>query len=75
LEFITLEKVSVHPQMGVPQMYFDQINVIVKHHLEMQEDSKIVLTSDYDEDSNLDESNEETNWKATIRKLGNEASK
>ena len=30
--FGTIEKVSLHPTYGVPQMHFDQLNVIA-HHL------------------------------------------
>ena len=29
--FATVEKASMHPQLGVPQLYHDQLNVIGEH--------------------------------------------
>ena len=65
LTFVTLEKVSIHPQKGVPQLYFDQLNIIARHNLELKESATIML------DDN--DSNDKDDWKAKIYKLGDES--
>ena len=62
LKFITLEKVSVHPQKGVPQIYFDQLNVIARHHLELAEKATVILEDDTTDDD----------WEDRIAKLSDE---
>ena len=32
LIFAPIEKVTMHPQHGIPQMFSDQLNVIAEHH-------------------------------------------
>jgi len=68
LEFVTIEKVAMHPQRGVPQMYFDQLNVVANHHLEIIEQAETILQH---EDN--DRSGERT-WETHIRKLSDESS-
>jgi len=48
LEFVTLEKVPIHSQLGIPQIYYDQFNIVARHHLELKEKAEIVL--DYKKD-------------------------
>ena len=31
IQFATIDKQSIHPQMGLPQLYHDQLNVIAEH--------------------------------------------
>jgi len=66
LLFRTVEKVSVHPQRGIPQMYYDQLNIVAQHQLELEEQAEIML----EYESNQDEYEEK--WKSQIRKLSDE---
>jgi len=68
LEFITIEKVAMRPQRGVPQIYFDQLNVVANHHLEIMEEAETILQY-----GNNDNKSDET-WQSQIRKLSNENS-
>ena len=68
IQFSMLEKVSIHSEKGVPQMYYDQLNVIAKHHLELKEKAQMILeyktaSDEHDED-----------WESTIRMMSNESS-
>jgi hypothetical protein len=38
LQIDTLDKQAMHPQTGVPQLYFDQLNHIGKHLFELRHD-------------------------------------
>ena len=31
MQIATLHKIAMHPQLGLPQLYHDQLNVIGKH--------------------------------------------
>ena len=66
LQFVMLEKVAVHPQKGVPQLYFDQLNVIATHHMEMKEDGDVKAT--YEERIETPKAD----WQSQIRQLSNE---
>ena len=68
LEFVSIEKVAMHPQKGIPQMYFDQLNVVANHHLELVEEAETILQHD----EYKCEINE--GWKSQITKLSNESS-
>ena len=65
LEFMTVHKVSIHPQKGIPQIYYDQLNIIAAHQLEMKENASIVINSENVSDM-------ETKWEAKIRQLSKE---
>jgi len=43
LLFKTVEKISVHPQRSIPQMHYNQLNVVARHQLELKEKVQIVL--------------------------------
>ena len=36
-KFATESKVEMHPQLGIPQLHFDQLNVIAEHHQEARQ--------------------------------------
>ena len=36
--FATIQKSSMHPQLGIPQLYHDQLNVIGEHHWQLKND-------------------------------------
>ena len=40
IEFSTISKQAMHPQLGVPQLYHDQLHTIAKHLWEMKTDQK-----------------------------------
>ena len=67
LEFVILEKVATHSQKGVPQLYYDQLNVIATHHLELKEQAKVVLKQ-------IETDTSDEHWEAQVRKLSYEAS-
>jgi hypothetical protein len=39
MEFATDDSYGIHPHHGVPQLYFDQINIIAKHLRDIQEEA------------------------------------
>ena len=41
LTFVTIEKIPIHPQQGIPQLYHDQLNILAKHHQELKENATI----------------------------------
>lgn len=45
--FATEERVTIHPTLGTPQLYFDQLNIIAKHLYECKTEEEIVLESDH----------------------------
>ena len=45
--FATEERVTIHPTLGTPQLYFDQLNIIAKHLYECKTGDEILLESDY----------------------------
>ena len=50
LLFATEDKVPVHTQQGIPQLYYDQLNIIAQHHQELREQATIALVhSEHDE--------------------------
>ena len=66
IQFVMLEKVSVHPEKGVPQMYYDQLNIIAQHHLDLKENSTTILQYKTKDES------EDDDWKARINQLSDE---
>ena len=46
--FAIEEKVSIHPQEGTPQLYFDQLNTIAEHLHEIETEDTIMYTSEND---------------------------
>jgi len=56
----------MHPHKGIPQLHFDQLNIVVIHHHELKQDATI--TAHYS-------IKEEDEWEAKVRKLGNENDK
>jgi len=64
LIFRTLEKTSIHPQKGIPQMFYDQLNVVAKHQYELKEKGEVILKS------NEEGSNE--HWYAKVQQLNDE---
>jgi len=69
IQFVMLEKVSVHPEKGVPQMYYDQLNIVAQHHLELKEQSTAILH--YKTSTELDDND----WKARVHQLSDETAK
>ena len=63
LTFRTLEKTSMHPQKGIPQLYYDQLNVIAQHQFELKEKGEVIV------ESNGEISHE---WCAKVRQLNDE---
>ena len=45
----TIERQAIHPQSGVPQLYFDQINQIGKHLFEMKVDPQWMSEEAYND--------------------------
>ena len=37
IQIATLHKIAMHPQLGLPQLYHDQLNVIGKHLWEIKD--------------------------------------
>ena len=49
VKFATEERISIHPQNGTPQIYFDQLNVIAKHLHEIKTGETIEYTGEHDQ--------------------------
>ena len=44
LTFLTVEKVPIHTQQGIPQLFHDQLNILAKHHQELREEATITAS-------------------------------
>ena len=44
LTFVTIEKIPVHTEQGIPQLFHDQLNVLAQHHQELKDDANITAT-------------------------------
>ena len=45
--FCNEERVTIHPTLGTPQLYFDQLNIIAKHLYECKIYFEVLSESDY----------------------------
>ena len=64
MQFQTIEKIPMHPMKGIPQIYYDQLNILAEHQYELKQNATIVAQHIHDD--------KEEEYDAIVRKMGEE---
>jgi len=66
MQFQTIEKIPMHPMKGIPQIYYDQLNILAEHQYELKQNATIIAQHIHDD--------KEEEYDAIVRKMGEEDS-